>query len=69
MDYGVGVLNFPYVNKLHIEAPYAILKGKAEPTIGGILAIPEELVTEILLDKAYAMGFLILIQRSLIRAG
>jgi len=34
------------------------LKGKAEPTIGGVLAIPEELDTVILPDKAYAMGFL-----------
>ncbi|KAG4098265.1 hypothetical protein H8356DRAFT_939138, partial [Neocallimastix lanati (nom. inval.)] len=33
-------------------------KGKAEPTIGGVLAIPVELETVILSDKAYAMGFL-----------
>ncbi|KAL6591197.1 hypothetical protein U3516DRAFT_769480 [Neocallimastix sp. 'constans'] len=31
---------------------------KAEPTIGGVLTIPEELETVILSDKAYAMGFL-----------
>jgi len=42
----------------NIEAPYAILKGKAEPAIGGVLAIPEELETVILSDKTYAMGFL-----------
>ncbi|KAG4102633.1 hypothetical protein H8356DRAFT_1420911 [Neocallimastix lanati (nom. inval.)] len=33
-------------------------QGKAEPTIGGVLAIPEELETVILSDKAYAIGFL-----------
>ncbi|KAL6631533.1 hypothetical protein U3516DRAFT_737674 [Neocallimastix sp. 'constans'] len=33
-------------------------QGKAEPTIGGLFAIPEELETVILSDKAYAMGFL-----------
>ncbi|KAG4086440.1 hypothetical protein H8356DRAFT_1353740 [Neocallimastix lanati (nom. inval.)] len=51
MGYGVGALNSPYAKKLHIEAPYVFLKGKAEPTI-------EELDTVILPDKAYAMGFL-----------
>ena len=30
---------------------------KVEPTIGGVLAIPEELETVILSDKAYPMGF------------
>ncbi|KAG4100830.1 hypothetical protein H8356DRAFT_1360178 [Neocallimastix lanati (nom. inval.)] len=51
MGYGVA-------KKLHIEAPYAILKGKVESTIGGILAIPKELNTVILSGNAYAMGFL-----------
>ncbi|KAG4095749.1 hypothetical protein H8356DRAFT_944276, partial [Neocallimastix lanati (nom. inval.)] len=46
------------ISKETIEAPYAILKRKAEPTIGGVLAILEELDTIILSDKAYAMGFL-----------
>ncbi|KAL6621112.1 hypothetical protein U3516DRAFT_746190 [Neocallimastix sp. 'constans'] len=32
-------------------------QGKAEPTIGDVLAIPEELETIILSDKAYTMGF------------
>ncbi|KAG4094939.1 hypothetical protein H8356DRAFT_1427411 [Neocallimastix lanati (nom. inval.)] len=44
------------------ETPYRSTlchpQGKAEPTIGGILAIPEELETVILSDKAYVMGFL-----------
>ncbi|KAG4089169.1 hypothetical protein H8356DRAFT_1719967, partial [Neocallimastix lanati (nom. inval.)] len=33
-------------------------QGKLEPIIGGVIAIPEELETVILSDKAYAMGFL-----------
>jgi len=32
--------------------------GKVEPPIGHFLAIPEELNTVILSDKAYAIGFL-----------
>ncbi|KAL6617664.1 hypothetical protein U3516DRAFT_748316 [Neocallimastix sp. 'constans'] len=32
---------------------------KVEPTIGGVLAIPEELETVILSDKAYPMEFVI----------
>ncbi|KAL6590941.1 hypothetical protein U3516DRAFT_769774 [Neocallimastix sp. 'constans'] len=42
----------PYRSTLHD------LQGKAEPTIGGVLAIPEELETLFLSDKAYAMRFL-----------
>ncbi|KAG4104977.1 hypothetical protein H8356DRAFT_926052 [Neocallimastix lanati (nom. inval.)] len=33
-------------------------QGKAEPTTGGVLVIPDELETVILSDKAYVMGFL-----------
>ncbi|KAG4100161.1 hypothetical protein H8356DRAFT_1346062 [Neocallimastix lanati (nom. inval.)] len=33
-------------------------QGKAEPTIGGFLAILEELETVVLSDKAYAMELL-----------
>ncbi|KAL6632853.1 hypothetical protein U3516DRAFT_734910 [Neocallimastix sp. 'constans'] len=44
--------------KLYIEALYAIFKGKSEPTIGGLIAIPEELESVIFSDKAYAMRFL-----------
>ncbi|KAG4095847.1 hypothetical protein H8356DRAFT_1426837 [Neocallimastix lanati (nom. inval.)] len=44
------------------ETPYRSTlrdpQGKAEPAIGNVLAIPEELETVILSDKAYAMGFL-----------
>ncbi|KAG4094232.1 hypothetical protein H8356DRAFT_1695124 [Neocallimastix lanati (nom. inval.)] len=44
------------------ETPYRSTlrdpQGKVEPTIGGFLAIPEELEAVILSDKAYAMGFL-----------
>ncbi|KAG4091415.1 hypothetical protein H8356DRAFT_1051768, partial [Neocallimastix lanati (nom. inval.)] len=43
------------------ETPYRSTlrdsQGKAESTIGGVLAIPEELETVILSDKAYALGF------------
>ncbi|KAG4093421.1 hypothetical protein H8356DRAFT_1354304 [Neocallimastix lanati (nom. inval.)] len=45
-----------------IESPYRSTlrdpQGKAEPTIGAVLAIPEELETVILSDKTYAMEFL-----------
>jgi len=44
--------NFPYRSTLRDP------QGKAEPTIGSVLAIPEELEIVILSDKAYAMGFL-----------
>ena len=44
------------------ETPYRSTlrdpQGKAEPTIGGVLAIPEELETVSLSDKAYVMGIL-----------
>ncbi|KAG4108691.1 hypothetical protein H8356DRAFT_918484, partial [Neocallimastix lanati (nom. inval.)] len=44
------------------ETPYRSTlrdpQGKADPAIGGVLAIPKELDTVILSDKAYAMGFL-----------
>jgi len=42
----------PYRSTLHDP------QEKAKPTIGGILAIPEELETVILSDKAYAMEFI-----------
>jgi len=55
----VSTLTIPHKQRnSNIEALYSILKGKAEPTTGGVLAIPEELETVILSDKAYAMGFL-----------
>ncbi|KAG4092218.1 hypothetical protein H8356DRAFT_951326, partial [Neocallimastix lanati (nom. inval.)] len=51
-------------SQLHInkETPYRSPlrdpQGKAEPIIGGVLTIPEELETVILSDKAYTIGFL-----------
>ena len=47
---------------ISIESPYRSTlrdpQGKAELTIGAVLAIPEELETVILSDKTYAMEFL-----------
>ncbi|KAG4085675.1 hypothetical protein H8356DRAFT_1739406 [Neocallimastix lanati (nom. inval.)] len=49
-----SALSTPHKQRSILRDP----QGKEEPAIGSVLAIPEELETVILSDKAYAMGFL-----------
>ncbi|KAL6628695.1 hypothetical protein U3516DRAFT_739447 [Neocallimastix sp. 'constans'] len=62
--FGINSNNYSIEYKVVVckETPYRSTlrdpQGKAEPAIGSVLAIPEELETVILSDKAYAMGFL-----------
>ncbi|KAG4085561.1 hypothetical protein H8356DRAFT_1739913, partial [Neocallimastix lanati (nom. inval.)] len=46
---------FPISKETSYRSTLCDPQGKAEPTIGGLLAIPEELETVILSDKAYAI--------------
>ncbi|KAG4103587.1 hypothetical protein H8356DRAFT_1362831 [Neocallimastix lanati (nom. inval.)] len=52
--YNMGICLTAIANRSTLSDP----QGKLEPTIGHVLAIPEELGTVILSDKAYAMGIL-----------
>ncbi|KAG4085487.1 hypothetical protein H8356DRAFT_964431, partial [Neocallimastix lanati (nom. inval.)] len=48
----------PISNETSYRSTLCNPQGKTEPTIGGVLAIPVELETVILSDKAYVIGFL-----------
>ncbi|KAG4106831.1 hypothetical protein H8356DRAFT_1340553 [Neocallimastix lanati (nom. inval.)] len=52
INMGVCLTAIPYRNTLRDS------QGKVELTIGHLLAIPEELETVIISDKAYEMGIL-----------